>query len=151
MTQLYFEDVDEGMAREVGAYEVTKEEIIEFGERFDPQPYHVDEEVATERFGGLIASGLHTLSICQRIVADHLFRDVVTKAGAGFEAVQCTAPVYAGDTLSVRMEILEKRTLESYPDRGLVRIQYRGLNQNDEQVLSTVGLPFFERRETKAD
>jgi acyl dehydratase len=151
VSQLYFEDIKEGLSREAGAYEVTREEIIEFGERFDPQPYHVDEEVANELFGGLIASALHTLSICQRIVADTLFRDSVTKTGAGFEAVQCTAPVYAGDTLSVRMEVLEKLPLESYPDRGLVRIQYTGLNQDGEEVLSTVALPFFERRRTGED
>lgn len=146
MTKQYFEDFDEGFIKEAGEYEVTKEEIIEFGERFDPQPYHVDEEVATEMFGGLIASALHTLSICQRIATDSLFQQAVTKTGAGFESVQCTAPVYAGDTLSVRIEIIEKRKLESYPDRGLVRVQYTALNQNDEEVLSTVGLPFFERR-----
>lgn len=146
MTKHYFEDFEEGLTKEAGAYEVTKDEIIEFGKRFDPQPYHVDEEVAKEVFGGLIASALHTLSICQRIVTDNLFQGTVTKAGAGFESVQCTAPVYAGDTLSVRMEIIEKKELESYPDRGLVRVQYTALNQNDEEVLSTVALPFFERR-----
>lgn len=146
MTNKYFEDFDEGLTREAGEYDVTKEEIIEFGERFDPQPYHVDEDIAEEVFDGLIASALHTLSICQKIVTDSLFQETVTKAGAGFESVQCTTPVYAGDTLSVRMKILEKRELESYPDRGLVRIQYTGLNQNDEEVLSTVALPFFQRR-----
>jgi acyl dehydratase len=146
VTNKYFEDFDEGLTREAGEYDVTKEEIIEFGERFDPQPYHVDEDIAEEVFDGLIASALHTLSICQKIVTDSLFQETVTKAGAGFESVQCTTPVYAGDTLSVRMKILEKRELESYPDRGLVRIQYTGLNQNDEEVLSTVALPFFQRR-----
>jgi acyl dehydratase len=144
--QQYFEDFEEGLTREAGEYEVTKEEIVEFGRRFDPQPYHVDEDIAEEVFGGLIASALHTLSICQKIVTDNLFQEAVTKAGAGFESVQCTTPVYAGDTLSVRMEIVEKRELESYLDRGLVRVRYTGLNQDDEEVLTTVALPFFERR-----
>jgi acyl dehydratase len=146
VTRKYFEDFDEGLTRTAGAYEVTKAEIIEFGEQFDPQPYHVDEDIAKETFDGLIASALHTLSICQRIVTDNLFQEAVTKTGAGFESVQCTTPVCPGDTLSVRMEILGKRRLESYPDRGLVRVQYTGLNQNDEKVLSTVALPFLERR-----
>lgn len=144
MSDLYFEDVAAGDTFDCGSYTVTAEEIVSFGEQFDPQPYHVDEEVANERFGGLIASALHTLGICQRLVSQELFTRVVTSAGAGFDGVQCHAPVYAGDTLSVTATIREKRRLESYPDRGVVHVEYRAWNQDDAEVLTALALPFFQ-------
>lgn len=145
--RIHFEDLTVGETREFGSYEMTREEIVEYGRRFDPQPYHVDEDAGEAAFGGLIASALHTLSVAQRIVADNLYRESVTKSGAGFESIDCTALVKPGDTLRVRATILEKRALNSLPDRGIVHIEYTVLNQNDEEVLNTVALPFFARRD----
>jgi acyl dehydratase len=149
MGDLYFEDVDVGSTYDCGSHTFTAEGIVEFGERFDPQPYHVDREVATQKFGGLIASALHTLSVCQRLAYDGLFRKVVTNAGAGFDDVQCHAPVYAGDTLSVTAEIVDKRRLGSYPDRGVVHVKYAAGNQDGETALTAIALPFFQTRDTR--
>ena len=146
MSKLHFEDVEVGSRHDCGTYTVTAEEIVGIGEQFDPQPYHVDETVATEQFGGLIASAVHTLGICQRLVTEALFHRVVTNAGAGFDEVNCHAPVFAGDTLSVTAEILDKRQLESQPERGLVRVEYTARNQDGELVMTAVALPFFQVR-----
>lgn len=151
MSDLYFEDVAVGETFDCGRHTVTKEDIIEVGERFDPQPYHVDESVAAERFGGLIASAVHTLGICQRLVTEELFSRVVTKAGAGFDEVQCHAPVFAGDTLAVTAEIRDKRQLESHPDRGVVHVEYRAVNGDGQRVLTALALPFFEVRDGATD
>lgn len=147
MSELYFDDVTVGQTFDCGSYTVTADEIVDVGERFDPQPYHVDEEVASDRFGGLIASAIHTLGICQRLVTEELFQRVVTDAGAGFENIQCSAPVYAGDTLSVSAEIVGKRRLESQPHRGVVRVEYTARNQDDGVVMTAVALPFFAVRD----
>lgn len=147
MSELYFEDVTVGSRYECGSQRLTADEIVEIGERFDPQPYHVDREVAEAQFGSLLASAIHTLGICQRLVTDELFSRVVTDAGAGFEEVQCHAPAFAGDTISVSAEILGKRTLDSHPERGLVRVEYIARNQSEDLVMTAVGLPFFKRRE----
>lgn len=147
MDELYFEDIDVGSRYECGTQKITREEIIEVGERFDPQPYHVDEATAEERFGGLLASAIHTLGICQRQVTDELFARFVTDAGAGFDEVQCHSPAFAGDTLTVEAEILDKRRLESQPERGLVRVEYSARDQNDDDVMTAVALPFLRRRE----
>ena len=147
MSKLYFQDVEIGSSYDCGTYTVTGEEIVEIGERFDPQPYHVDETVATEMFDGLIASAVHTLGICQRLVTEEFFHRVVTDAGAGFGEVNCHAPVFAGDTLSVTAKILGKRQLESHPERGLVRVEYTAHHEDEELVMTAVALPFFTVRD----
>jgi acyl dehydratase len=147
MSDLHFEDVAVGDTFDCGSHTFTEEGIVAFGEQFDPQPYHVDREVAAEKFGGLIASALHTVSVCQRLVYEGLFTRVVTAAGAGFDGIQCHAPVFAGDTVSVRAEILGTRRLESHPDRGLVRIEYAAVNGAGDPVLTAVALPFFAVRD----
>jgi len=147
MAPLYFEDVTAGDRYDCGSQRLTADDIIEIGERFDPQPYHIDREVAEAQFGDLLASAIHTLGICQRLVTDEFFSRVVTDAGAGFEEVQCQAPVLADDKISVSAEILGKRPLDSHPDRGLVRVKYIARNQFGDLVMTAIALPFFKRRD----
>lgn len=134
---IYFEDIEEGAVTECGGRTVTKAEIIDFASRFDPQPFHVNEEAATESmFGGIIASGRHTAALATRMIVDCWLGEVANEGGLGSDDLRWHQPVRPGDTLRVRMEVLEKRESESNPDSGIVRRETNVLNQNDDVVMS---------------
>lgn len=145
----YFEDLEVGHVYEVdGHHEVTRSEIKDFAERYDPQPFHTDEAAAAESiFGSLAASGWHTASICMRLLVDS-FLDPESSMGArGLDELQWKQPVHPGDTLRTEVEILDKRTSESRPEMGHVRWKLRGYNQDDEEVIEWIALGMFRRRD----
>ena len=147
----YFEDVEVGTVREFGEYHVTKAEILEFAEQYDPQPFHTDEEAATESaFGELVASGWHTAAISMRMLVDHHLRESAGMGGRGADELRWRRPVTPGDTLSLRTEVLEKWPSESDPRRGNVRRHVEVLNQDDEVALSYVVTGMLERRDPDA-
>jgi len=142
-TQRYFEDYTPGLVLEFGAVRVEQDEVIEFAQRFDPQPFHVDVARAAEGpFGGLIASGWHTGSLMMRLLVEHYLSPIASLGSPGIDEVRWLAPVRPGDTLSVRVTILEARRSQSKPDRGLVRAQMETLNQRGEVVMSMKALNF---------
>lgn len=145
---LFFEDFQVGAVHESGRYTVTKEEILEFARRFDPQPFHVDEEAALQsQFGGLIASGWHTMALCHKIVVTEILGpDSGSLGSPGVDEIRWLKPVRPGDTLWVRSEVLEVTPARSKPG-GLVKFRYRVRNQNDEDVMAAVGNGFFRRRD----
>lgn len=143
----YFEDYEVGESFEFGSYTVTKEEIVEFAERYDPQPFHVNENAALEsRFGGLIASGWHTAAICQRLLVDGLIDDMASAGGRGVDELRWRRPVRPGDVLSLRVEIIEKHASEDAQGPGEIHAKVTGINQNDEPVISWVILGMIEQR-----
>lgn len=147
----YYEDFEVGDVEEFGSYTVSKEEIVEFAEQFDPQPFHVDEEAAKQSpFGGLIASGWHTASLWMKLMVEHHYDDAASLGSPGVEEIQWTEPVRPGDTLSVRLEVAEKRPLESDPGRGLLTTDTAMFNQDDEIVMTMRGKAFYERRNPDA-
>ena len=143
----YYEDVEIGDTREFGEYTVTKEEIIEFAEQYDPQPFHTDEEAAEESaFGELVASGWHTASICMRLLATGPVQERASMGARGVDELRWHRPVRPGDTLSIRTEVVDKRVSESDPKRGYVDSRLEGINQDGEVVISWIGLGMIERR-----
>lgn len=143
----YFEDFNAGDVFELGSRSVTKEEILEFAGRYDPQPFHVDEERARESiYGGLIASGWHTASMTMRLLADSILLDAAGMGSPGLDELRWLKPVRPGDTLSARMEILSARPSASKPDRGLVQSQIQVTNQNGETVLTWKAMGLYRRR-----
>jgi len=143
----YYEDIEVGETREFGEYHVTKEEIIEFAEQYDPQPFHTDEEAAAESaFGGLVASGWHTAAMCMRMLADGPIQERAGMGARGVDELRWRTPVTPGDTLHLRTEIVDKRVSESDPRRGYVDSYMEGFTQDDEVVISWVGLGMVERR-----
>lgn len=145
----YFEDFEIGKLHEMGSYVISKAEIIEFAEQYDPQPYHLDPEAAQQSpFGGLIASGLQTMAITQRLSVEGLLSNAHGLGGPGFGETEFRKPVYPGDELTVTVEPLHKRTLESRPDAGMVVLEYITHNQSDEVVLSMTAKGLIERRDT---
>jgi len=149
--QRWFEDYRPGLVLEFGSAAVDEAEVIEFARRFDPQPFHVDAEAAAQgSFGGLIASGWHTGSLMMRLLVEHYLSPVASLGSPGIDELRWLAPVRPGDTLSVRVTILETRRSQSKPDRGLVRALMEVLNQRGEVVMSMRALNFMLCRDTAA-
>lgn len=143
----YFEDVTVGEVREFGEYHVTESEIVEFAEQYDPQPFHVDEEAASESaFGELVASGWHTAAMGMRMLVDNYLSECAGMGGRSADDLRWREPVRPGDTLSLRTEVVDKRPSESDPRRGDVEHYVETRNQRDEVVLSYTVTGMIERR-----
>lgn len=138
--ELYWEDFPVGEVTECGAYEVTREEIIEFASEFDPQPFHLNEEIAkTSLLGGLAASGWHSCAIAMRIMWDGYLHKTASMGAPGVDEVRWRKPVYPGDVLRLRRTTLEARRSRSRPGMGLVKFSWEMLNQKDETKMIMVG------------
>jgi acyl dehydratase len=127
----YYGDLRVGEVRESCAQQVTLEEILDFARRYDPQYFHADPQAALGSvFGGIIASGIHTLAIWRRL--DHeISGDVAWICGIAWEDVRWPNPVRPGDALRARAECLAMRPSDSDPRRGVVEYRYTLLNQRD--------------------
>jgi acyl dehydratase len=143
----WFEDYPEGGAFCYGHLDVAEAEIIRYADRYDPQPIHNDPEFAARGlFGGIIASGMHTVALASRIMIDHYMSAVASMASPGIEEIRFVRPVFPGDRLWVRIHVLSTRVSRSKPDRGLVRSRVDTHNQDDQVVASFVAVNFLGRR-----
>ena len=144
---LYFEDFPPGDVRESPARTVTRDEIIAFAREFDPQPFHIDEAAAKGTiYGGLIASGWHTIAIYMRLMWDSYLKDTMSLGSPGVDEVRWLKPVRPGDTIRARFTVLEAVPSRSKPDRGIVRSLSEVFNQHGEVVMTLRGLGMFGRR-----
>ena len=145
--RLHWEDFAVGQVREFGHYEVTRDEVVDFARRFDPQPFHLDDAAAeASLFGRLAASGWHTCAMAMRMMCDGYLLDSASLGSPGIERLAWPAPVFPGDVLRMRITVLDARPLASRPAVGLVRSRSEVLNQNDATVLAMEGAGFFARR-----
>jgi len=143
----YFEDYTPGHVYEFGTITVNEAQIIDFAKQFDPQYFHIDPEKAkASRFGGIVASGWHTVGLAMRLYVDHYISSVASLASPGTDEIRWPNPVRPGDTLRIRVTTLEARPSRSKHDRGIVRAKIEALNQKDELVLSMIGLGIVGRR-----
>lgn len=147
---LYLEDFEVGRTVSYGAYEVTEEEIIEFAEKYDPQPFHLSHEAAKGSFlGGLCASGWHTCSMTMRMMIDELTRTGggTSLGSPGIDELRWLRPVRPGDVLSVINEVTEVRPSRSRPDVGTVHSNMIVNNQKGEPVMTFKSIAFFPKRD----
>ncbi len=143
----YFEDYVVGDVHEFGSTTVDEAELLAFARRYDPQPFHLDHEAAAEsHFGGLITSGWHTCAMMMRMMVDHYVSETASQGSPGVDEIRWLVPVRPGDTLSVRVTILESRPSRSRPDRGVVRSAVEVLNQDGRTVMTMKTLGMFLRR-----
>jgi acyl dehydratase len=143
----YFEDFQVGEAHETGSHTVSREEILAFARHFDPQSFHLDEEAARGSiFGGIVASGWHTASICHRLVVEDTLGKAATLGSPGVDELRWVRPVRPGDTLTVRVEVLSLTPSRSKPDRGTIRFRFEVRNQHGEQVMTQIAIAMFARR-----
>ncbi len=147
---LYFEDVEPGTKSAFGRYEVTREEVIEFATKYDPQPFHLSDEEATKtHFGRVAASGWHTTAMMMRMLVDNM--SAIQQAGLGspgLDELRWLKPVYPGDVLRVETEILDKRPSRSRPDMGSFRSQATIFNQEEVAVMTVISIGLIRMRPT---
>lgn len=129
---LYLQDMPVGLRLSSDTYVVDAQKIKSFAREFDPQPFHLDDAAADRSFfGGLAASGWHTAAITMRLITSVEPGIAGGIIGAGAQ-LDWPTPTRPGDILRVECEVLESRPLRSKPDRGLVLLHIRTLNQHDE-------------------
>jgi acyl dehydratase len=135
MTQLYLQDLAPGQVFHTAAITVERDAIIRFASEFDPQPFHLDDDAGRDSpLGGLAASGWHTAAMTMRLYVDSDFRLAGGSIGAGMEELRWPRPVFPGDVLRARIEILGARASKTRPGQGIVRMRCTTLNQRDEPV-----------------
>ena len=149
---IYFEDLEVGSDTYFGSYEVTREEVLEFARRYDPQPFHLsDEEAAKTHFGRIAASGWHTCAMTMAVIARHVVDEEQGGLGSpGIDELRWRRPVYPGDTLHVRAKIVDKTPSRSKPDIGSFRSDTVVTNQDDQPVLTFTSIVLIRRRPESA-
>jgi len=143
----YFDDFQPGEVLELGSYQVPREEILAFARQFDPQPFHIDEEAGRRSiFGGIIASGWHTASICHRLLVQALLSTSASMGSPGLDELRWLLPVRPDDVISARAEVLSTTPSRSKPDRGAIKFRMEVRNQKGEVVMTEVATALFSRR-----
>ncbi|WP_422015307.1 MaoC family dehydratase [Reyranella sp.] len=147
MTDRFFEDFKVGDRFVSGGMTITEAAIIDFARQWDPQPFHTDPEFAAKwTFGGLIASGLHTMAATLRLWLDLGIFRACSLGSPGIGEVQFPRPVRPGDTLRVVSDIVQLRASASRPDRGIAKLRQVTMNQLGEQVMEQETTVFLKRR-----
>ena len=130
----------------------TEAEIVDFAFRFDPQPIHIDRPAATAgSYGGLIASGWHVVAVAFRLFHMTGVLGPASLGSPGIETLRWLKPVRPGDTVRTVVTVADKRPSRSKPDRGIVIVDYRVINQDGEAVMSMRGVQLVRRRDGGGD
>jgi len=135
----YLEDFEVGQRLSApGQYEMTNERAIDFAREFDPQPIHTDAQAAArELFGGLVASGWHTLGATTRLIMLGRPLGATPVVGVGIDNLRFVAPVRAGDVLTAEAEVLSVKPSESRPDRGYLVLRVTTRRRSDDAIVLT--------------
>ncbi|MET8230059.1 MaoC/PaaZ C-terminal domain-containing protein [Micromonospora sp. NPDC005298] len=155
--QLFFEDLVPGLTVDLGVVTVDGDEMVAFARRFDPQWYHVDQELAAaSRHGGVIASGFYTVSLFMRAYVDHLLSRAAADASPGLEELRWLAPVRAGDRLAVRVDVMGARPSTARPGLGTATLTGTMLRlgpdgRPEQEVLRTRFRGWFALRPAEDD
>ncbi len=144
----YFDDIEVGDEAVFGHYDVTREEVLEFARRYDPQPFHLSDEAAAKtHFGRLAASGWHTCAMTMAVIARRVVDDEQAGLGSpGVDELRWLKPVYPGDRLTVRGSIVEKIPSRSKPHIGVIRTKTTVSNQDGVDVMSFTSIVMMQRR-----
>ena len=136
----YFEDIEVGRTASFGQYAVTREEVMDFAAKYDPQPFHLSDDAAAQtHFGRLSASGWHTCAMVMSMVVANLKENQQAGLGSpGIDELKWVKPVYPGDILRCETDILEKRVSASRPEMGIFKSRMRVFNQDDVMVMTFV-------------
>ncbi len=144
----YFEDLEVGAKAGFGSYAVTREEVLEFAEKYDPQPFHLSDEAAAKtHFGRMAASGWHTGAMSMAMLVEWMKAHPQAGLGAaGLDELRWLKPVFPGDTLRCEYEVLEKKPSATRPERGSARTRMTVFNQHDEPVMTFIARTLVARR-----
>lgn len=143
----FLDDFAVGEKFTTGEAEITEAMILAFARDYDPQPMHLDPVAAKESiYGGLIASGFQTLALGFRLIWDTGVYAGSSMGSPGFDETRWLKPVRAGDRLRVEAEVIGIIPSRSKPDRGIIRVAYRYLDQRGEPVLTCTMMHLLRRR-----
>jgi acyl dehydratase len=143
----YLEDYEPGSVHIFGPITVSERDIIDFAERFDPQPIHLDREQAGDSvFGGIIASGWHTASLMMRLFVDHYLSHSASLSSPGVDELRWNKPVRPGDALRLRVTVTRVTPSRTKPDRGMLHSLIEMLNQSDEVVMTMKAMNLVGKR-----
>jgi acyl dehydratase len=157
----WFEDIGIGEPFPLGSHTFTAEEIVRFAREYDPQYFHLSEaDAALSHFGGLIASGWHTVVMGHRLMIDALEAEEqrlrglgqepgVSGPGAGVNHMEFKAPVRPGDTVTYTLIVSAKRASNSLPGWGILTNQLMAENQRGEAVYHAELIGFSKLRDFK--
>lgn len=155
----WFEDIIEGEVFPLGSHLFEAEEIIRFATLYDPQYFHTDPDLARHsHFGGLIASGWHTVSVGHRKMVDALDAEAerlkslgqspgVSGPSPGVNSMEFKAPVRPGDTVTYELVVTSKRASNSLPGWGLLFNRITAVNQRGELVYRAEVVGFSKLRD----
>jgi acyl dehydratase len=145
---IYFEDLPIGEETVFGSYDVTRDEVIEFATKYDPQPFHLSDEAAAKtHFGRIAASGWHTTAMTMAVIARAVVAEEQAGLGSpGIDELRWLKPVYPGDRITVRGTILDKTPSRSKPDIGSFRTQTIVTNQDGVDVMRFTSIVLIRRR-----
>ena len=147
---MFFDDMPVGFTFETGRRTLTAEAIKTFAAEWDAQPFHLDEEAAKASvYGGLIASGFHTVLTAFTLTLEASDWSESSMGSPGMDNIRWIKPVYAGDTLQVRAEVVGAKASRSKPDRGFVEVRYDIYNQEDVMVASYQAKHMLRRRQAE--
>ena len=145
---IYFEELELGAETYLGSYEVTREEVLEFARKYDPQPFHLSDEAAAKtHFGRMSASGWHTCAMTMAVIARRSVGNKQAVLGSpGIDELRWLKPVYPGDTLHVHGKIVELRPSQSKPQLGSFRAENTVKNQDGIPVMRFTSIVLIARR-----
>ena len=142
-----YEDLEVGKSYEVGSHTFGRDEIVQFAQQYDPQPFHVSEAGGeASMFRGLVASGWHTCSVMMGMLVRNFLDGSTSMGSPGIDEIRWIKPVRVGDTLTMVNSIVSKRVSESKPDRGIVETRWEGRNQHGELVVTVSSKGMFGLR-----
>lgn len=139
-----YEDVTPGETITFGSYDVTREEIIEFAQSYDPQAFHLGDDHHAP-YETVIASGWHTAAMTMRMLVDNYLAGAQTLGSPGLDGLRWKVPVQPGDTLSVRVTFGEKEPWDE--DRGMAKQEIETRNQDEETVMWMEAQTLYRRTE----
>jgi acyl dehydratase len=145
---IYFEDIELGTGKVIGHYDVTREEVLEFARKYDPQPFHLsDEAAAMTHFGRIAASGWHTCAMTMAVIARSIVEEEQAGLGSpGVDELRWLKPVYPGDRLTVRGRVVDKTPSRSKPHIGTIRTETIVANQEGVDVMRFTSIVMMLRK-----
>ena len=147
MVGIAYEDLEPGRVFDLGSVRIDRDEMVEFARRFDPQPFHLDEEAgARSVLGGLCASGWYTSSLWMRAYVDGVLSGSTSQGSPGGNELSWAAPVFPDDELRFGMTVNSRRLSKSRPNLGLVEITGTA-DRDADRIMRFTFLAMFGTRE----
>lgn len=147
MTDIFFDDLHTGQRFVTPGMTVSESQILDFARVYDPQPFHIDAEAArATEFGGLIASGFHTLSLSFSLFFRLGIFAHANLGSPGMEEIRWLKPLRPGNTIHAEAEVTALKASQSKPDRGIVTMRHDTFNQDGALILTATCLHRLKQR-----